>query len=109
MESQNLQQLVQSQIAAAREAKNGRSTTLVSGGAGRTLNHLMVALAAGHALSEHANPGQATLQVLHGTVTLRAGDEQWTGSVGEYLVIPDALHDLTAQDDSAVLLTFVKG
>lgn len=109
MESLNLEQIAQSQLAAAKAATNGRSTKPVSGGPGRTLNHLVVALAAGHALSEHANPGQATLQVLHGTVTLRAGENHWTGSSGDYLVIPDTLHDLTAQDDSVVLLTFVKG
>ncbi|TVZ05141.1 cupin domain-containing protein [Trebonia kvetii] len=61
------------------------------------------------ALAEHASPGEATVFVLHGRVTLTAGDNSWEGREGDLLLVPDAApHSLTAHADSAVLLTVVK-
>ena len=59
-------------------------------------------------LSEHANPGEATVPVLHGRVRLSAADVSWEGSPGDLLVVPDASHSLMALEDAAVLLTVVK-
>ncbi len=59
----------------------------------------------GRSLGEHDAPGEASLQVLAGTVRLTAGDETWEGSAGDYLVIPQHRHDLHADTDAAVLLT----
>jgi len=42
---------------------------------------------------------------LTGTVRLAAGDDTWTGSAGDYLVIPAQRHDLHADTDAVVLLT----
>ncbi|MGZ5400910.1 MAG: hypothetical protein ACXWDM_12950 [Nocardioides sp.] len=65
----------------------------------------MIALRAGSNLDEHENPGEATLQVLHGRVTLVAGENRWHGSLGDLMTIPDSLHALEAVEDSVVLLT----
>ncbi|MEJ7635580.1 cupin domain-containing protein [Aeromicrobium sp.] len=68
----------------------------------------MIALRAGTQLSEHENPGEATIQVLMGRVTLSSGDVEWNGSPGDLLLVPDARHALDAVEDSVVLLTVAK-
>jgi quercetin dioxygenase-like cupin family protein len=110
MDGLSLTELVETQLADARKAHSGRSAHTVHGGHESALRQTVVALAAGHALSEHESPGEATLQVLRGRVRVTAGgDDAWEGGAGDYLVIPPARHDLTALDDSAVLLTVVVG
>lgn len=66
-------------------------------------------LAAGHKLAEHENPGEATLLVLRGRVELATGTASVAVAAGDYVVIPQERHDLTAVEDSAVLLTVVGG
>ncbi|MGB9011646.1 MAG: cupin domain-containing protein, partial [Aeromicrobium sp.] len=68
------------------------------------MRQTLIAMRAGTTLNEHENPGDATLQVLHGRVTLIVGDVQWNGSPGDLMTIPDARHSLDAVEDSAVLL-----
>ncbi len=103
----SLETLVAEQLAAAREAGSGRSASTIHGGRRRALQQTVLALAAGHGLAEHENPGEATLQVLHGRVRLDTGTESHTASAGEYLEIPGERHGLAALTDSAVLLTIV--
>lgn len=91
------------QLAAARTSSAGRSARTIYGGPG--LRQTVLALASGRALGEHESPGEATLQVLAGTVRLSAGDDSWQGTAGDHLVIPPLRHDLAAIDDSVVLLT----
>ena len=43
------------------------------------LRQTVIALKAGRNLSEHQNPGEATIFVLRGSVWLRAGGESWQG------------------------------
>jgi quercetin dioxygenase-like cupin family protein len=59
-------------------------------------------------LAEHENPGEATVQVLHGRVVLSAGEDSWSGWTGDLIIVPNAPHSLAAVEDSTVLLTVVK-
>jgi quercetin dioxygenase-like cupin family protein len=89
----------------ATRASSGRSSVTVYGGHEKVLRQTVIAMRAGVSLDEHENPGEATLQVLNGRVTLVAGDDSWSGRVGDFLVIPQTRHSLEAHEDSTVLLT----
>ncbi len=43
-------------------------------------------------LDEHAIPGEATVQLLHGHVPLAAGVTTWDGATGHLIAGPDASH-----------------
>lgn len=85
-----------------------RAAQTVVGGHEKALRQTVIALAKDAALAEHANPGEATVYVLQGRVTLTAGGDSWEGREGDLLLVPDAPHSLTALADSAVVLTVVK-
>jgi quercetin dioxygenase-like cupin family protein len=89
----------------AGRSSSGRSSVTVYGGHEKALRQTVIALRAGVSLGEHENPGEATLHVLRGRVSLVAGDVRWEGRSGDFLVIPDARHAVEAHEDSAVLLT----
>ena len=92
----------------ATTTSSGRGADTVYGGHEHVLRQTVVALAAGRSLSEHENPGEATVQVLRGRVRLSTGDVAWEGAPGDLLVVPDGRHSLEAFEDSAVLLTVAK-
>lgn len=62
----------------------------------------------GTSLSEHENPGEATVLVLGGRVRLAAAGESMEGGKGDLLVVPPARHSLEALADATILLTVVK-
>lgn len=101
----SLTALVREQLKIAKRASSGRSARTVYGGHEHVLRQTVIALAAGHGLDEHENPGEATLHVLHGRVRLAGNGVEWDGSPGDLLIIPQGCHTLHALDDSAVLLT----
>jgi quercetin dioxygenase-like cupin family protein len=86
----------------------GRSSATVFGGHERVLRQTLMALAAGRSMSEHENPGEATLFVLRGRIRLIADGDAWDGRSGDMIVIPDSRHSLEALEDSVVLLTVAK-
>lgn len=92
----------------ARTSSTGRSATTIYGGHEQTLRQTLIALTAGAQLTEHENPGEATLLVLHGRLRLHSGPDAWDGRDGDLLVIPQARHSLEALGDSAALLTVAK-
>ncbi|MEO9137756.1 MAG: cupin domain-containing protein [Jatrophihabitans sp.] len=103
----SLETTAREQLDSARNHASARSALTVFGGHEHAMRQTVVALAAGAALSDHENPGEATLHVLHGHVQLTAGDEVGEGRQGDFLVIPDQRHGVRAIEDSVVLLTAV--
>ncbi|GHG39490.1 LuxR family transcriptional regulator [Sinomonas cellulolyticus] len=104
----SLDALAREHLDQAGSASAGRSATTVYGGHEQALRQTVVALRAGASLSEHESPGEATLIVLRGRVTLASENETWDGRTGDLLVLPPARHSLEAHEDSVILLTVVK-
>lgn len=108
MEKSSLIALARHHLELAQHASGGRSAHTVYGGHEHTLRQTVIALSAGELLSEHENPGEATVHVLHGRVRLTAGDTSWDGSPGDLLIVPQSRHTLAALENAAVLLTVAK-
>ena len=108
MESVSLTDLASEKLAEARTSHSGRAAHTIHGGHTHELRQTVLALLAGHDLSEHQSPGEATLQVLQGHVRLTAGEDAWDGKSGDYVVIPSVRHALLAVEDSVVILTVLK-
>jgi len=87
---------------------SGRAAETVYGGHEKTLRQTVIGMVAGAELTEHENPGEATVLVLTGRVQLKSGETSWDGRDGDLLVVPDARHSLLAVEESAVLLTVAK-
>jgi quercetin dioxygenase-like cupin family protein len=103
----SLDALAREQLERAR-TNRGRSATTVFGGHEQTLRQTVMAMVAGSGTGEHASPGEATLQVLHGRIQLTAGDDTWDGRTGDLLLIPPTTHSVLAVEDAALLLTVAK-
>jgi quercetin dioxygenase-like cupin family protein len=107
MEKFSLEAVAREQAGKA-AAGNGHAAHTVFGGHEKTLRQTVIALTAGSELSEHANPGEATVYVLAGRVRLVSGDVSWDGRRGDLLIVPQAMHSLEAVEDASVLLTVAK-
>ena len=95
-------------LEAAREAHSGRAAHLVVGGPESMMTQTVIAMRAGTVLSEHYNPGQATLLVLEGELELVTGDERVAVTAGDLVEVPPMRHSLEADTDAVVVLTAVK-
>ena len=95
-------------LEAARASRSGRAARTVFGEAHQRLHQTLIALLAGQGLAEHGNPGQATVQVLRGSLTLDSGSEVLRGSLGTLLAVPENDHSLSAVQDTVLLLTVAK-
>src|SRR5437763_12037266 len=109
MEKFSLDAVDRELLKAAARSASGRSSVTVYGGHAKVLRQTVITLCAGTGLDEHESPGEASLQVLRGRITLTAGDVRWDGRDGDFLVIPPARHSVQAHEDSALLLTVAKG
>jgi quercetin dioxygenase-like cupin family protein len=108
MESISLTGMASEKLAEAQQSRSGRAAHTIHGGHNHELRQTVLALLAGHDLSEHDSPGEATLQVLQGRVRLTAGGDAWEGKAGDYVAIPRERHALHAVEDSVVMLTVLK-
>ncbi|TYC99968.1 cupin domain-containing protein [Arthrobacter echini] len=108
MQKMSLTALARNQLDAARTGTSGRSASTVYGGHERVLRQTVIALRGGSALGEHGNPGEATVYVLSGRVRLVADPDEWEGSAGDLLIVPERRHSLEADEDSVVLLSVAK-
>ena len=108
MEATSLDAAVEEHLAKARQSPQGRSSHTLVGGRDRVLRQTVVALRAGEELAEHESPGEATLLVLSGRVSLGAPSGSRELDRHELAEIPDERHNLTAHEDSVVLLTVAK-
>ena len=86
----------------------GRAGQTVMGGHEKSLRQTVIAMTANAELTEHANPGEASIHVLRGRVVLSSNGQSWDGRDGDLLIVPDAPHSLRAEQDSVILLTVVK-
>lgn len=107
MRKLSLDALAREQLDRAR-GNSGRSAETVFGGHEQTLRQTVMAMTAGASTGDHASPGEATLQVLHGRVKLTAGDDSWEGRTGDLLIIPPTNHAVAAIEDAVILLTVAK-
>jgi quercetin dioxygenase-like cupin family protein len=108
MQKMSLQALAREQQQLAAASTSGRSARTVWGGHEHILRQTLVALTAGSGMSEHENPGEATVQVISGRVRLDAGADQWEARQGDLLFMPPGRHSLHALEDAVVLLTVAK-
>jgi quercetin dioxygenase-like cupin family protein len=92
----------------AETAHAGRAAATVHAAPATGLSQVLLALRAGEQLADHANPGDATLQVLSGRVRLTAGQQGWDLTEGNTILIPHERHAVHADLDSVVLLTVVR-
>ncbi|MEO5610483.1 MAG: cupin domain-containing protein [Ornithinibacter sp.] len=105
MTNVSLTALAREQLELATNAHSGRSAHTVIGGHEHSLRQTVIALTAGSSLSEHSNPGEATVHVLLGRVRLDADGDSWEGASGHLIDVPHASHSLLAIEDAVILLT----
>jgi quercetin dioxygenase-like cupin family protein len=108
MQKLSLDAMARELLDRAASAAEGRAAQTVIGGHEKVLRQTVIAMIRNAALTEHANPGEASVHVLRGRVLLTAGEQTWEGRDGDLLIVPDAPHSLQALQDSAVLLTVAK-
>ena len=108
MEPVSIHQAVEEHLAKAQQSPQGRSSHTLVGGRDRVLRQTVVALKGGEKLAEHEAPGEATLMVLRGRVSLGTSSGEQEVGTHELAEIPMERHDLTAHEDSVVLLTVAK-
>lgn len=103
----SLDALARELLDGAGRSSAGRAATTVVGGHEHVMRQTLVALTTGSTLSDHENPGEATVYVVIGRVEVTAGDEAWQARNGDLVEIPPIRHGLRALENSVVLLTAV--
>ena len=96
---------IEEHLAKAQQSPQGRSSHTLVGGHDRVLRQTLIALKGGEKLGEHEAPGEATLLVLRGRVSLGTASGEQDVGTHELAEIPMERHDLTAHEDSVVILT----
>ena len=90
---------------AAGTISRAKTTTLIKT---KSIEVIRLMMSAGKQLPRHKVPGEITLQCLVGNVTLHVGDHVCDLSPGMLTFLPGGQeHSLTANADSALLLTII--
>src|ERR1039458_33027 len=84
----SLAALAREQLELAAGAGGGHTAHTVYGGHEKVLRQTVIAMVHGSELSEHENPGEATVLVLHGRVRMSAGELAWEGRRGGLITGP---------------------
>lgn len=106
MDVVSLTGLAEDLLSQAREAHSGRAAATLHPVVGGRLRQTVIALRAGAALADHESPaGEATLQVVTGSVALTWSGDRLDLGAGDVAPIPPQRHGLAAAEDSVVLLT----
>lgn len=101
----NIVELATEHLAQAKSRGSGRRSETIYGGHQHDLRQTLICLAAGHGLNEHDSPGEATVQVLVGSIDFTVGDETVRLSAGDFYIIPRLRHSVDAVTDASFLLT----
>jgi quercetin dioxygenase-like cupin family protein len=107
MRKHSLDAIARELLADAARSDSKRAASTLVGGHERIMRQTVIALLHGSRLSDHENPGEASIYVISGRVELRADTDTWQARTGDLIEIPPARHGLLALEDSAVLLTAV--
>ncbi|MDQ6938408.1 MAG: cupin domain-containing protein [Actinomycetota bacterium] len=108
MNKASLDALARHLLAEAESSSAGRGAHTVYGGHEHVLRQTLIALRKDAELSEHANPGEATVHVLVGRVELISPVGSWEGRRGDLITVPLSRHALRALESSVILLTVAK-
>lgn len=105
MDVVSIDALADAQLAEARTADSGRSSTTVYGRSGARLRQTLIALDADRMLGEHQSPGDASVYCLRGQIQIRTNDTQIDLRAGELVAVPAQRHDVLAVESSVLILT----
>jgi quercetin dioxygenase-like cupin family protein len=89
----------------AKSGSSGRYAVTIHGGHAHSLRQTLIGVAAGHALDEHENTGEVTLQLIRGRARVVAASDVAELVAGDYVVIPLKWDAFEALEDTVVLLT----
>lgn len=106
--SSSLTVLGRQQLGLAKAASSGRSSSTVCGGHEHVLRQTKIAFRSGEKLSEHENPGEATVHVCPAGFDPTLATTPRRAHPGDRLTVPDCRHDLETLSDTVVLLTVAK-
>ena len=99
----DLTALGEEMLTVARNSADGRASRVVEHG--KHQRAVLMALAGGTGLGEHASPKAATFHVLSGRARLVAGDTVWDVPAGGLVPIPPERHGVETDEDTVILLT----
>ncbi len=108
MKKFSLAAIARSELREAVNASNGRAARTVFGGHEHVMRQTVMALAQGTELQEHENPGEATILVISGRIRVSSGGEQWEGRSQDLLILPSGRIQVTALEESSILLNVAK-
>jgi quercetin dioxygenase-like cupin family protein len=103
----DLDGMVDELLGTATEQRAGRAARTLTPGTGSRLKQTLIALLSGRQLDDHVAPGQATIQVLRGSLTLEWEGHERRLEEGGWAEIPSEMHRVVAEGDSAALVTTV--